>query len=34
MNIESFPYNPVVEKLTKIMMERAQNYDPVLQSSR
>lgn len=28
MNIEKFPYNPIVEKLTKIMMERTQNYDP------
>lgn len=28
MNIEKFPYNPIVEKIVNIMMIKTQNYDP------
>lgn len=28
MNIEKFPYNPIVEKIVNIMMVKTQNYDP------
>lgn len=28
MNVENFPYNPIVEKIVNIMMIKTQNYDP------
>lgn len=28
MNLENYPYNPLVERIVKIMMCKTQNYDP------